>query len=352
MKFTIKSVIKKRRKKLKKLMIFVPVLILSTLILSVTGLRAWYVVSLRPAQSESSPTKIVIENGASEEEIAKLLKDKDLIRNEFAFKTYVKNSKYSGILKAGSYELDGILSTQEIVAMLGGGKEASVLFTIPPGLRLDQIKAKFIKAGYTEAEASEALNAASFQNHPALSGKPKNVNLEGYLYPESFKITAETPARDIVRQSLDQMAKKLTSDRINAFNKQGLNIHQAIILASLIEEELSIKEDKRIVAQIFLKRLREGISLGSDVTYIYAAAVFGGVASPELDNPYNTRRFTGLPPGPIANVQESSLDAVAYPADTNYLFFISGDDGKTYFANDLQGHEDNIRRYCQKICGK
>lgn len=352
MKFTLKTVIRKRRKKLKRILTIVPLAVLGVIIIGLGGLRIWYVDNLRPAQSVSSPTKVIIENGASEESIAKLLKEKNLIKSEFAFKTYVKNSKYSGLLKSGAYELDGVLSTKEIVEILGGGREASVLFTIPPGLRLDQIKARFIKAGYTEDEVKDAFNPANYVNHPALAGKPKNDSLEGYLYPESFKITASTPAKDIVKQSLDQMAKRLTVDRENAFRNQGLNTHQAVILASLIEEELSINEDKRIVAQIFLKRLREGISLGSDVTYIYAAAVFGGIASPELDNPYNTRKFTGLPPGPISNVSESSLDALAYPADTDYLFFISGDDGKTYFAYNQQQHEENIRKYCQKICGK
>lgn len=333
-------------------MTVVPLMVILLMVFVAVSARTWYVVNLRPAQSESSPTKVIIESGSSEEQIAKLLKDKNLIKSELAFKTYVKNSKYSGLLKSGAYELDGVLSTQEIVAMLGGGKDASVLFTIPPGLRIDQIKERFIKAGYTEAEVNEAFDAINYQNHPALTGKPKSASLEGYLYPESFRITAQTPAKDVVRQSLDQMAKRLTPERLNAFKAQGLSSHEALILASLIEEELSIKEDKRVVAQVFLKRLREDISLGSDVTYIYAAAVFGGVASPELDNPYNTRKFTGLPPGPIANMSESSLDAVAYPTDTEYLFFISGDDGKTYFAYTMQEHEENIKKYCQKICGK
>lgn len=337
---------------MKRLLTLVPLMIILFLIAIAVGARAWYVVNLRPAQNESSPTKVIIENGSSEEQIAKLLKEKNLIKNELAFKTYVKNSKYSGKLKAGTYELDGIQTTKEIVEVLGGGKDASVLFTIISGLRIDQIKSRFVKAGYTEAEVNEAFDAVNYQNHPALTGKPKSASLEGYLYPESFRMTAQTPAKEIVRQSLDQMAKRLTSERLSAFKAQGLAVHEAVIIASMIEKEVIIPEDKRVVAQIFLKRLREGISLGSDVTYIYAAAVFGGVASPELDNPYNTRKYTGLPPGPIANVSESSLDAVAYPTDTEYLFFISGDDGKTYYGKTSADHENNIRLYCQKLCGK
>ena len=350
--FSLNKATKKRINKHKRLL----VAIASTVVISLsTGLvagRLWYVVNLRPALVEGSPTKIIIEKGASESAIAKLLKEKNLIRNELAFKTYVKNSKYSGLLKSGTYELDGNLSTQEIVEMLGGGKESNVLFTIIPGLRLDQIKNRFIKAGYTEAEVSSAFDPAQYAQHPALVSKPKAASLEGYLYPESFKITATTPAKDILRQSLDETAKRLTVNRIAAYSANGLTAYQAITLASMIEKEVVISEDKRVVAQIFLKRLRDGISLGSDVTYIYAAAVFGGIESPNLDSPYNTRKYEGLPPGPIANVSESSLDAVAYPADTDYLFFISGDDGKTYYGRTLADHENNIRNYCQKLCGK
>lgn len=352
MKFKAYKLNKKRKSRFSRLLATISVVVVVGLSTALLMGRILYVVNLRPASAERSPTKVVIENGASEASIAKTLKGKELIRNELAFKTYVKNSKYSGLLKSGTYELDPTMSTQEIVEILGGGKESSALFTIIPGLRLDQIRSRLIKAGYTESEADTALDPSQYSGHPALAGKPKSSSLEGYLYPESFKLTASTPAKDIVRQSLDEMTKRLTAERVAGFVAQGLSTHEAVIIASLIEKEVIITEDKRVVAQIFLKRLREGISLGSDVTYIYAAAVFGGIESPELDNPYNTRMYRGLPPGPIANVQESSLDAVAYPADTDYLFFISGDDGKTYYGKTSADHENNIRLYCQKLCGK
>lgn len=349
MKFSVKRYKSKRSKKRIMASAFIGAVIALGLFLA--GARIWYVVNLRPVLAESSPTRFIVNEGESEQTIAKNLKNGDLIRSELAFKTYVKNSKYSGKLKAGAYELDGSRSTPEIVEILGGGKEASVLFTIAPGLRLDQIKSRFIKAGYSEVEVNAAFDPSQYKQHPALAGKPEEASLEGYLYPESFKITALTPAISIIKQSLDEMAKRLTADRISRFDAEGLNAHQAVIIASMIEKEVILPEDKRVVAQIFLKRLREGISLGSDVTYIYAAAVFGGVESPELDNPYNTRKYTGLPPGPIANISESSLDAVAYPADTDYLFFISGDDGKTYYGKTSAEHDNNIRLYCQKLCG-
>jgi UPF0755 protein len=127
-------------------------------------------------------------------------------------------------------------------------------------------------------------------------------------------------------------------------------VRQAITLASIVEKEVSNGNDRRQVAQVFLLRLQKKMVLGSDVTYIYAAAITGQTASPDLDSPYNTRKYLGLPPGPISNVSDSSLDAVAYPADGDYLYFVAGDDGKTYFSHTEAEHERLAAEHCIKLC--
>jgi UPF0755 protein len=199
-------------------------------------------------------------------------------------------------------------------------------------------------------EVDAAFEPTQYEDHPALVSKPKGDSLEGYLYPESFQRTSSTTAKSIVRLALDEMAKRLTPERIKAFSSHNLSPHEAIILASIIEEEVHLEEDRLVVAQIFLKRLSEAIALGSDVTYEYAAVVHGGIAWPGLEDPYNTRLYAGLPPGPIANFDETALEAVANPADTDYLFFLSGDDDKTYYGKTLAEHDANIREHCQIKC--
>lgn len=312
--------------------------------------RIWYDRNLQPAQSESSTIRIEIPLGSSIDQIAKILHDKRVIRSTLAFRTYVRSKEYSDSLKAGVFEFDPSKSVQDVVAILVNGDEASDLITIPPGLRLDQLKARFVKAGFTAAEVDAGFAPEQYKNHPALVSKPKDASLEGYLYPESFKKSSSTTVSDIITLSLNEMAKRLTPERIEGFARSGLTSHQAVILASIIEKEVVSPEDRRVVAQIFIRRLKEGTPLGSDVTYEYAAAITGDVASPELDSPYNTRKYDGLPPGPISNVDESALDAVANPATTNYLFFLSGDDDKTYYANTNEEHEKNIADHCQKKC--
>lgn len=316
-----------------------------------TAARLWYDRNLKAVSADTTAVRVEIPSGTLPNQIADLLYEKGLIRSTLAFRTYVRGKEYEDSLKAGVYELKKSMSVQDIVSILVGGDEASDLFTIPPGVRLDQIKERFIKNGFDSKEVDAAFNPDLYREHPALVAKPRGASLEGYLYPESFKITSATTVREIVEQSLDQMADRLTPERIEAFARQGLSPHEAIILASIIEKEVISAEDRRVVAQIFIDRLKEGATLGSDVTYEYAAALTGEVASPELDSPYNTRMYPGLPPGPISNVDESALDAVANPSDTNYYFFISGDDGKTYYATTNEEHEQNIKDHCQLKCG-
>lgn len=315
------------------------------------GAKIWYDQNLQPAGSSHEGVHVTIDKGSSRLKIADQLHELHLIRSVTAFNIYVRLHKDQASLKAGSYLVRPDQSTPEIVGLLAGGKEAADKFTIIPGSRLDQIRQKLIDHGYSPSDVDAALQPAQYAAHPALEAHPAGASLEGYLYPETFQVTASTTPQQIIRLSLDEMAKRLTVDRLQAYRAEGLTPFQAITLASIIEEEVEQPADKATVAQIFLKRLQEGISLGSDVTYMYAAAVTGQIASPDLDSPYNTRKYSGLPPGPISNVTDSSLEAVAHPAKTNYLFFITGDDGKVYYGATQADHDRNIKLYCQKTCG-
>ena len=146
------------------------------------------------------------------------------------------------------------------------------------------------------------------------------------------------------------MKKRLTPDVRAAFTKKGFTVHQGVILASIVEQEVSNTTDRPVVAQVFLKRLQDGMQLGSDVTAFYGAIIAGKAPSVNYDSPYNTRIHDGMPPGPISNVSTSSLQAVATPANTDYVYFVAGDDGKTYFSHTLDEHEALTEQHCKKLC--
>lgn len=310
----------------------------------------WYKTNLEPVSSSMDEIIITVPIGSTAPEIGNILEVKGLIKSSFSFEIYVRLNDYRNKLQAGGYKFMPSQSVQEIVRHLVDGDVATDLLTILPAQRIDQIKLLFVKAGYDPTVVNEALKPENYQNHPALKGKPVSASLEGYLYPDSYQITSTTTVKQLIAASLDEMALALTPDLQKKFEAQGLSNYQAITIASIVEKEVSNPDDRPVVAQVFLKRYREGIMLGSDVTAFYGADVAGLEQSVFADTPYNTRIYTGLPPGPISNVSKGSLEAVANPAQTDYLFFVAGDDGITYFSKTLAEHEALTAKHCIELC--
>ncbi|QQS19932.1 endolytic transglycosylase MltG [Candidatus Saccharibacteria bacterium] len=293
---------------------------------------------------------ITIEQGASVKSIAAKLKSAELIRSEKTFEYYARIHKVSSYLQAGSYEISQRQNVPEIVSQLTHGKVATTYVTILPGQRLDQIRRSLINQGFTEADVDAALVPQQYDNYPAFVDKPAGTNLEGYLYPETFQRTAATTAKNIVEQSILQLQKNLTPEITAGLKSQGLTTYEGLVIASIVEKEVVSQADRAQAAQVFIKRLKSGIPLGSDVTAHYGSVLAGKGKDVTYDTPYNTRLHTGLPPTPISNVSKVSLAAVAKPANTDWLFFVSGDNGTTYFSKTVAEHEALAAKYCHKLC--
>lgn len=314
--------------------------------------RHYYQANLQPVSLHQGTKSVVIPSGYTLKQTAALLKEQGIIRNAIVFEQYVRSVDASDKIKAGTYDLSPSYNVAEVVSIITEGKVKTNLVTILPGQSLKGIEKILISDGFEQSDVEQALRSGAYVDHPALVDKPKTASLEGYLYPESFPKTSDTKAQTIIRQSLDEMQKRLTPERRAAFARSGLSTFDAITLASIVEKEVSNPSDKPIVAQVFLKRLKMGMVLGSDVTAIYGSQLSGQGNSLTYDSAYNTHLHAGLPPGPISNVTESSLDAVANPASTDWLFFVAGDDGKTYFAKTVEQHDANVANYCHKLCSQ
>ncbi len=323
------------------------VVILVSLV-SLLSLRQWYQRNLEPVSDVYSEQITIIENGSTTTAIANQLDDENLIRNARAFDWYVNSYDTDKFLQAGTYKLSPSLSSQEIAQIILDGKVETDLVRVSPGRRLDQVATSLVEFGFSEAEVKAAVNAN--YTHPLFQDKPAGTSLEGYIFPETYQTTNASTARSVLEHSFNVFYDQLTNEIMSGISKQDLNLYEAIILASIIQKEVSDPETQRQVAQVFLKRFSEGTVLGSDVTFIYAAELAGDQPTVDYDSPYNTRINAGLPPGPISNFNFSALEAVANPADGDYLFFVAGDDGKTYFANTLAEHEANVANYCFKLC--
>jgi len=342
--------LKQRRSWLRRVTLAGGILLL-VLVIATIAVWRFYEQNLKPVSAHGSPQSITIAAGSSPATIANLLHDRGVIRSAWTFETYVRHEGVGEDLQAGTYSLSPAQSVPDIAAQITHGKVTTQLVTILPGQRLEQIKQALINDGFSEADVTAALRASTYENSAALVDKPGGNSLEGYLYPDSFQRTSTTSAATIVQESIAEMQRHLTPSIRAAFAKEGISTYQGITLASIVEKEVSNPSDRSQVAQVFLKRLQAGMMLGSDVTAIYGSRLNGQGASLSYDSPYNTLIHTGLPPTPISNVDESALQAVAHPANTDWLYFVAGDDGVTHFSNTLQEHQVLTQQYCHKLCG-
>lgn len=327
-----------------------PIVILAIVVLLLGGaigyIRHTYNENTKPVSASQQSQLITVELGATTSEIAAQLKEAGLIRETWAFEWYVRINGLRDKLQAGSYYINPSQSVAEIASLITKGRTATDLITILPGKRIDQLKQSLVNAGFEPKEVEAAFDPALYANHPALVDKPADASLEGYIYPESFQKTAETKPQVVIKQALDEMQEHLTPDIRAGFVRQGLTVHQGVILASVVEKEVGKAEDRPIVAQVFLKRIKIGMKLESDATTSYGAILQNRTPTHDFDSPYNTYMYAGLTPGPVSNVSVSSLRAVANPStNTDYLFFVAGHDCKTRFSNTLQEHEALIKQH-------
>jgi UPF0755 protein len=325
------------------------VAVAALLLIFSVGAVTWYNWSLNAPSNQTNRVRVVVKPGDTAATIAANLQAQGLIRSQLAFNLYTKLSGTRDKLQAASYVLSPNQDVQSIVNHMTTGQTDEFDVTIPPGLTLDELRALLIKDGFSDDEITAAYVAD--YDHPLFAGRPAEASLEGYIFPETYRMNADQDLKTLFTRSFDEFYKLLQSKGyIDNYASKGLNLYQGVTLASIVQKEVSNTTDQKQVAQVFLRRLAVDMPLGSDVTFIYAAKQLGVEATPGLDSPYNTRKVGGLPPGPISNMNPGALDAVANPAAGDYLFFVAGDDGKTYYAHTEAEHEANIEAHCKTLC--
>ena len=340
-----------RRQRLELFLIICSVIVI-ILILATIIVRHRFNDDLKAVNNQPQSKIVNIANGLSVNQIADLLHNDKLIRSSWAFEWYVRTNDVNSDLEAGTYALASNQTTQSIVTILTKGRVATKLVTIIPGQRLDQVKADLINDGFTPESVNQALQPDQYDNLPALADKPSDASLEGLLYPDSFQKIANTDPAVIIQESLTEMGKHLTPTLQAAFAQEGLTTYQGIILASMVESEVYKPGDQTQVAQVFLKRLGINMPLGSDVTAYYGSIINGLSPSLTYDSVYNTLIHTSLPPTPISTVNDQALEAVAHPAATSWLYFVTGDNGITYFSQTAQQQQANTALYCHQLCSQ
>ena len=258
------------------------------------------------------------------------------------------SGEYEEQLQVGEYELSGAMPAEEILTILAEGRVKTYEVVIPEGLTAREIALRMGEAGIVGADAFLAVVTApgSAARHGV-----EGPGLEGYLFPETYRFPRGLRAEAVVRVLVEHflVAWAEVADRAAARN---LSMRETVTLASIVEKETGAADERPVIASVFHNRLGRGMRLESDPTTIYGIPDFdGNLRRRDLENgenPYNTYKIAGLPPGPIANPGADALRAVVDPAATPYLFFVSRNDGTHVFARSYPEHERNVDRYQRK----
>jgi UPF0755 protein len=329
---------------MKRLLIVMPLLILG-----LTG--AIYTRHQWDTPGSSADGGVVeIPKGLGTSEIVGLLHEKKVISSSTAAIAYIFYSHSRHKLQAGEYLFDHPMTIPEVVGKIASGTVVQHRFTIPEGFTTEAIAQKWQEDGFGSAE--DFLRAAAGAGDLVRRFDSHAVSVEGYLFPETYSFRKHVTAREAIETMVarfQQMAGKLA--QAMPADKWPLNLHNTIILASLVETEAKQSDERPVIASVYLNRLNRHILLQCDPTVIYAleqASKYRGtltLADLQFNSPYNTYVKSGLPPGPIANPGYASLLAAIQPAATNYIFFVRTVESRHTFSETLEAHNRAVAAY-------
>jgi UPF0755 protein len=340
---------------MKKNLIFILIIVAITM---VSALSAWSVFmpmsGVRGTGSQVAEVFFEVEKGEGSRDIALNLEKEKLIRWGPLFRLYVLFKGIAGELKAGQYLLSPSMNMPQIAEKLFQGEVLKEKITIIEGWNLADIGRYFEDKGMFQAEEVRQAAGRDFsEDFDFLGDKPAGASLEGYLFPDTYEIRKGESLEDIVERMLNNFGRKLDADLREEIEKQGKSIHEIIIMASLIEKEVRTPADKRLVSGILWKRLAINMPLQVDATIAYVLGFAAGsrdfdemrkeiALKKDIDSPYNTYKYPGLPLGPIANPGLESIKASIYPEDSGYWYYLSTADGQTFFSETLADH--NVKK--------
>jgi UPF0755 protein len=294
-----------------------------------------------------------VEQGESVASIIGRLWEAGLIANPGAFRSYLQYTGLDTSLKAGEYTLSPSLSPMQIAQAMQSSISSEVIFTILPGWRAEEIAAALPSSGLS-ITPEEFLEGIQIQPQDySFSNKLPGSSVEGFLFPDAYELPRDTSIQELMPALLSNFEDQVTQEMRKGFKQQGLNLYEAVVLASIVQREGMDAEEYPMIASVFLNRLAIGMALASDPTVQYALGynIEQGtwwtnplsLADLQIDSPYNTYIYPGLPPGPISNPGLSALRAVAFPAQTPYYYFRMACDGsgRHAFAETYAEHLEN-----------
>jgi UPF0755 protein len=342
----------------RKLALLITLLLLLLIVGGVSGIGLYIANALQPMQASDQEVSVTIPQGAGSLAIAKELEVKGLIKNSSIFTYYLKVKKQGSRLQAGEYSMKPGMTFDEMIEKLNKGdtvKQEVIRVTIPEGFTIQQIADKLAEQTPWKSDIflQQADMAAQFQSD-AISSLPDNKGikhrLEGYLFPETYEFKKGSTEQEFIERTLQELDKKLAtlpSDWKEKLQARGLTVHQMLTIASLIEREVVVDDERALVSGVINNRLKKNMPLQIDATvqYLFDKPKERLLEKDlQIQSPYNTYLNTGLPPGPIASPSLASIKAAVYPEETKYLFYVTKKDGTKghLFAETFDEHKKNI----------
>ncbi len=326
------------------------VLLLIAFVAAVAAGAAWIAVGVnRPYKAYDGDEQFVdIPQGTSPSGIGRRLVDAGVVRDTWIFRYELARTRTGRRLQAGEYRFDRPMTVKEVVAAIARGDVYLRPITFREGLTIKQMAELFETKGFGTAADFVAAAADASLIHDV---DPAARDLEGYLFPDTYSLPRHTTAAQLVARMAGAFQKVFTPELRARAEARGLSPRELVTLASIVEKETGKADERPLVAAVYANRLKIGMGLQCDPTVIYAlerAGRYNGNLTRDdlhLDSPYNTYRYAGLPPGPIANPGRASLEAAASPADVPYLYFVSRNDGSHAFASSLDEHNHNVYEF-------
>lgn len=310
-----------------------------------------------PPSGSSQPVEFTIQPGESAATIGTRLERLGVIHDAELFRLLLRYWGLDQQLEAGDYVLTGNMPMSEVVTQLRHGRLLAKTITIREGLRAEEVAYQLAGEGLVDQEAFiELVRGDAFQ-YDFLRDRPATApgTLEGFLFPDTYQFAVTVSATQVIDAMLQNFDRRVTIEMRQQALDEGLTLYQALTIASIVEREAVLAEERPIIASVYLNRLRKGVYLEADPTVQYGKGYDGAtgrwwpqITAGELrtvDSPYNTYIHPGLPPGPICSPGLASIQAVLQPADTNYLFFLAKGDGSHVFAETFEEHLENQAKY-------
>ncbi len=305
-----------------------------------------YQYATTPAGESAEEQVVEIQPGMTLKQVSHVLADKKLVSEPRAFMLYTYLQGEQNGIQAGEYRFSPSLSPRDILQALTNGLAILYTVTIPEGYRITEIAELLESKGLVEKEKfiEETRNPELLASLNIPSG-----SLEGYLYPETYKFSKTAGAQRIVKTLLDTFKERvLQPGRVQRAEAMKFTFHEILTLASLIEKETGLGEERTLISSVFHNRLVKKMRLQTDPTVIYAMVNFdGNIRKKDLsiDSPYNTYKHFGLPPGPIASPGLESIQAALEPEDSEFLYFVSRKNGSHQFSTNYKDHTRAVRKY-------